>query len=81
MPCDDLLLEIQHLGVDLMRKLLVHTRRLLSVSGNEVLCDGLLDLLLDERRHCCRERTSDMIRDIWTEEQPLDFGRKVLARL
>ena len=50
--------------MDLPRELLVHIRRLLGVSREETLRDGVLDLLLDERRHRRRERARDVVRDI-----------------
>ena len=61
--------------MDLARQLLVHCGRLLSVRRNEGLRDGVLHVLLDGRRNGAREGPSNVVGDIWTEEQSLDLIR------
>lgn len=59
----------------------MHGRRLLCVGRNETLRDCILHLLLDKRRHCRRERACDVIRDIGTQKETLDFIREILKGL
>ena len=64
LPCDNLLLEVQNFRMNFTRELLMHIGGLLNIRGDQVLCDGVLDLLLDERRYRRRERARDVVRDI-----------------
>lgn len=73
MPCNDLLLEVEDLRMDLPRQLLVHRRRLLSVRRDETLRDGLFDLSLNQRGNRRGERPRDVVGDFWAQQEPLDF--------
>jgi hypothetical protein len=56
----------------------VHSRSLLRVRGDNVLCDRVLDVPLDERVQIRREDTSKMVRDIRAQKQLLDLVWKAL---
>ena len=78
LPGDDFLLQVHDLRVNLARQLLVQRGRLLGIGGDQSLRNGVLDLTLNERSNSRRERPRDMCRDVGTNEQPLEFGWKVL---
>ena len=64
--------------MNLTRKLLVHIGGLLRVCGDQILRDGVLDLLLYKRRHGRREGARNVIGNIRAKQKTLDLIGKIL---
>ena len=65
--------------MNLVRQLLVHRHVGLLIRRNQRRVDRVLNMLFDEGRHGLRERSRNVVRDIWTEQEALDLVRESLS--